>query len=280
MSNRTVQSVVTAKIRHAVKRCANRYALGRGGMVKAAVIMLAALSLPGCYYYAYETDPVNRDVYYGRESRDYHAYPVTAYGGYGPYRDWAGVGFFGPFGYVSYWDHRYYTYGYPYRYSYPYYAGHYRYYPRHHHGRHHHGRGHHRGHHDGDRHRGHRRDRYGDRDGGYQRPRTGRHLGAGRVREDHRQFRRSADGRDKGGAAAVPRNTYRPPAAAYDGGADRAGSYSGSTGSRAPSPNVSAARAAPPPPATSNTRGSVPRAAAPRRSSAGGGSKGERKRRQ
>ena len=77
------------------------------------LLIVMAIGLQSCYYHAYDHDAYDDDVYYGRDydgggdyydhGQDYHGSLAVGYGSYG---NWSSVGFFGPFGYVSYLDHR------------------------------------------------------------------------------------------------------------------------------------------------------------------------------
>lgn len=119
------------------RKATSTHALGFGiapDAMKWVWIVVAVLLLQSCYYHAYEHDPYDHDVYYGQETYregtyydhepDYHGHVAFGYGNHGY---WSGIGLFGPFGYVNYIDHHYYSRGY----YYPYYGyvNHYRYRP-------------------------------------------------------------------------------------------------------------------------------------------------------
>lgn len=92
--------------------------------------LASVLLLQSCYYYAYDSDPYQDDVYYGRAAPEYHGGVDVAYGPYdNPYSQWAYLGFYGPFGYLGYFDHYHYVTGYRHFAYTPYYAYYYRGYP-------------------------------------------------------------------------------------------------------------------------------------------------------
>lgn len=179
------------------------------------LMLAAALLLQSCYHYAYDHDPYQDDVYYGRAEQDYHAYPPAGYPGssysvsvsYGHYNYWSDVGFYGPFGYVGYLNHHHYSPGY-FRYNrhyarnYPYYAGYYRTprYARHH-------RRHHRN--DGPHYDDHRRDR---RPGRGHRPAPPPESFSA-IREDDAVARGSREHAGRKGERTQPRRRARNTAA-------------------------------------------------------------------
>lgn len=171
------------------------------------MILASVCLLQSCYYYAYDSDPYQDDVYYGRAAPEYHAGVDVAYGPYdNPYSQWAYLGFYGPFGYLGYFDHYHYVSAYRHFAYTPYYAYYYRGYP---------GFSHYYPYYRGGfnrpgvvygRHPRHHRGDHGYRpphrdDSPYQRPRPGGVRHANRVREDD-QLALPREGRAKGERAS------------------------------------------------------------------------------